>query len=273
MDRLKGKVAIVTGAAGSLGLAGVRAMAAEGARVVMMDVSPSVAERAEELVESGFEVMPYLGDVSIESHIAGVVAFTTATYGKIDVLWNNAGMIGSDWINQDTDVVGVSRDYFLRTLEVNLVSVFLGGKYAIPVMAEAGGGSIINTSSIQSAGGDLALVSYGTSKAAIDYLTQSIATSYGHLHIRCNAVAPGLVPPPAAPQASGDAMRPRAAPAQLLLDSQMLPYVGEPADVAGAVVFLASDESKFITGQRINVDGGATGHLPTLSDRRRTADV
>ncbi|GID33430.1 SDR family NAD(P)-dependent oxidoreductase [Paractinoplanes brasiliensis] len=266
MNRLQDKVAIVTGAAGNLGFTGAHAMAAEGARVVMMDISPSVADRAAELAKQGLEVVPYVGDVSDESDIREMVNLAARTYGRLDVLWNNAGLIGADWLDRDTDVVGVTRDHLMRTLEVNLLSVFLGSKYAIPVMAEGGGGSIINTSSIQSAGGDLALVSYGTSKAAIDYLTQSIATSYGHLRIRCNAIAPGLVPPPAV-----DDGRAKSAPVQLLRDSQMLPYVGEPSDVSNAVVFLASDESKFITGQRINVDGGATGHLPTLSDRRKAA--
>ncbi|GID32234.1 SDR family NAD(P)-dependent oxidoreductase [Paractinoplanes brasiliensis] len=153
MDRLREKVAVVTGAAGSLGLEGVRAMAAEGARVVMMDLSPAVTDRAKELAGDGFDVTPYVGDVSVESDMAAVVRTATATYGRLDVLWNNAGMIGADWINQDTDVVGVSRDHLMRTLEVNLVSVFLGSKYAIPVMAGGGGGSIINTSSVEAAGG------------------------------------------------------------------------------------------------------------------------
>lgn len=274
MNRVEGKVAVVTGAAGGLGFAGVRAMAAEGARVVMMDLSPSVHERAEELGEHGFDVVPYVGDVSVEDDIAGVVAFAEQTWGGLDVLWNNAGLVDGDWIGQGTDVVGVSRDHLMRTLEVNAVSVFLGSKHAIPLMAGAGGGSIINTSSVQAAGGDLALVSYGTSKAAIDYLTKSIATSFGHLGIRCNAVAPGLIPPPAPPGASGATHRlEEVSPVKLILDSQMLQSVGEPVDVANAVVFLASDESKFITGQRINVDGGTTGHLPTLSDRRKMAGV
>lgn len=273
MNRLTEKVAIVTGAAGNLGFAGARAMAAEGARVVLMDLSPSVADRAAELVKEGLEAVSYVGDVSVESDMAGMVAFATETYGRLDVLWNNAGLIGPNWLDQDTDVVGVSRDHLMRTLEVNMLSVFLGSKYAVPAMAGTGGGSIINTSSIQSAGGDLGLVSYGTSKAAIDYLTQSIATSYGHLRIRCNAIAPGVVPPAVVPEATEEVTRPKNAPVQLLLDSQMLPYVGEPIDVANAVVFLASDESKFITGQRINIDGGVTGHLPTLADRRRAAAV
>jgi NAD(P)-dependent dehydrogenase (short-subunit alcohol dehydrogenase family) len=274
MDRLEGKVAIATGAAGALGFAGVRAMVAEGARVVMMDLSPTVHERAKELTEDGFDVTPYVGDVSVENDIAGVVALTTETYGRLDVLWNNAGLVADDWVLQDTDVVGISRDYLMRTLEVNAGSVFLGSKYAVPVMAEYGGGSIINTSSVQAAGGDLALVAYGTSKAAINYLTKSVATSFGHLGIRSNALAPGLIPPPAGPGAPGGSHRLEdVAPAKLVLDSQMLNTFGDPTDVASAVVFLASDESKFITGQLIYVDGGMTGHLPTLSDRRRLASA
>ncbi|MCS7478694.1 SDR family NAD(P)-dependent oxidoreductase [Umezawaea endophytica] len=267
MDRLAGKVVITTGAAGGLGFAGVRAMAAEGARVVMMDLSPTVHDRAEELAGSGFDVTSHVGDVSVESDVAGVVALAKETYGRLDVLWNNAGLVSGGWIDQDTDVVGVSRDFLVRTLEVNAVSVFLGSKHAVPVMAESGGGSIINTSSVQAAGGDLALVAYGTSKAAVNYLTKSVATSFGHLGIRSNALAPGLIPPPAAGAHQLEAV----APLRMMVDSQMLDAVGEQADVANAVVFLASDESKFITGQVIYVDGGVTGHLPTLSDRRKRA--
>ncbi|WP_329793438.1 SDR family oxidoreductase [Lentzea sp. DG1S-22] len=274
MDRLTGKTAIVTGAAGGLGYAGVRAMAAEGARVVMMDLSPAVHDRAEELAEEGFDVTAHVGDVSSESDMAGVVARAKETYGGLHVLWNNAGLVSGEWINQDTDVVEVSRDFLMRTIEVNAVSVFLGSKYAVPAMAETGGGSIINTSSVQAAGGDLALVAYGTSKAAVNYLTKSVATSFGHLGIRSNALAPGLIPTPAVRQAAAGAHQLEAvAPLQLLLDSQMLSSIGEQADVANTVVFLASDESKFITGQLIYVDGGTTGHLPTLSDRRKQASA
>ncbi|GIJ75142.1 SDR family NAD(P)-dependent oxidoreductase [Virgisporangium ochraceum] len=272
MDRLTGKVAIATGAAGALGFAGVRAMAAEGARVVMMDLSPAVHERAKDLVERGYDVTPFTGDVSVESDMAAVVTLATETYGRLDVLWNNAGLVGADWILRDTDVVGVSHEYLMRTIGVNAGSVLLGSKYAVPVMAGSGGGSIINTSSVQAAGGDLALVAYGTSKAAVNYLTKSVATSFGHLGIRSNALAPGMIPPPGPSGAPARSHRLEdIAPAQLLLDSQMLDTVGEPADVANAVVFLASDESRFITGQLIYVDGGVTGHLPTLSDRRRQA--
>ncbi|GLY50835.1 SDR family oxidoreductase [Lentzea sp. NBRC 102530] len=264
MERLTGKVAIVTGAAGLLGLAGARALAAEGARVVLMDLSPAIRDLAEELTGEGFDVTPHVGDVSSETDMAGVVAHARNAYGRLDVLWNNAGLMGSAWLEQDLDAVGTTKEHLLRTLEVNVGSVFLGSKYAVPAMAESGGGSIINTSSVQGAGGDLVLISYGTSKAAIDYVTKSVATAFGHLGIRSNAIAPGLVPPPGDRRWPGDV-----APQQLLHDSQVLTATAVPEDIANTVVFLASDESRFITGELIRVDGGVTAHLPTLSDRRR----
>ncbi|GAA0591909.1 SDR family oxidoreductase [Kribbella sandramycini] len=265
MNRLQGKVAIVTGAAGGLGLAGVRAMASEGAQVVMMDLSPATFDRAKELVAEGFEVTAIVGDVSAEADIAATVALAKNTYGRLDILWSNAGLVSPEWYGQDTDAVGITLDYLMQTLKVNTGSVLLGAKHAIPVMAETGGGSIINTSSLAAAGGDLTGIAYGTSKAAINHLTRSVATAFGHLGIRSNAIAPGLIPPPAAagPHKLEDSM-----PTQVILDSQMIPTPGEREDVANTVVFLASDESKFITGQVLYVDGGSTGHLATLSDRR-----
>ncbi|GAA0591917.1 SDR family oxidoreductase [Kribbella sandramycini] len=269
MNRLQNKVAIVTGAAGLLGLAGVRAMAREGAQVVMMDLSPTVHERAQELTGSGYDVSAYVGDVSSEKDMSGVVEHAKKTYGRLDIIWNNAGIMGAGWLEQDTDVVNTTQQHLLRTLEVNVSSVFLGSKFAIPVMLEGGGGSIINTSSIQGANGDTALISYGTSKAAIDYVTKAVATAYGHLGIRSNAVAPGLIPPPVDP--TGPEWASGVAPQDLLRDSQLLDSQGRPEDIANIVVFLASDEAKFITGELIRVDGGLTAHLPTLSDRRKLA--
>ncbi|MBP2472380.1 NAD(P)-dependent dehydrogenase (short-subunit alcohol dehydrogenase family) [Crossiella equi] len=269
MARLAGKVAIVTGAAGSLGFAGVRALAAEGARVVMTDLSPAVRARAEELRAQGLEVLPHVGDVTVEADVAGAVALATSSYGRLDVLWNNAGTMTAEWLLRDTDVLGVSREHFLRSLELNAGSVLLGCKHAVPAMLDSGGGSIINTSSVQGAGGDTALVAYGTGKAAVDYLTRSVATSFGHRGIRCNAIAPGLIPPSTNPPSTHQLED--IAPANVLLASQMLTEPGTPADIANTAVFLASDESRFITGQVLYVDGGVTGHLPTLSDRRRAA--
>ncbi|MEE1938263.1 SDR family oxidoreductase [Streptomyces sp. TRM 70361] len=222
---MAGKAAITTGAVGALGPAESRAMTAECAQVVLMELSPTVHKRAKELKEQDFDVVAYVGDVSLEDDMAGVAQLAKDTYGRLDVLWNNARLVGADWILQGTDLVGVSCDYLMRNLEVNAGSVALGTRYAVPVMAETGGGSITSTSSVQAAGGDLALVAYGTSKAAIEYMTKSTATSFGHLGIRSNAIAPGLIPPPARADASTKSHRlENAAPTRMARDSQVLKH-------------------------------------------------
>ncbi|GAA0591893.1 SDR family oxidoreductase [Kribbella sandramycini] len=269
MGRLTGKVAIITGASGLLGLAGVRAILDEGARVVAMGRSAKVEEQAKEFVAAGADVTPFRGDVSSEQDMAEVVDLAKRTYGRLDTLWNNAGLTDSGWMEHDGDVTTTSLEHLLHTFEVNAASVFLGAKYAIPVMAETGGGSIINTSSMQTAGGDMVMVSYGASKAAVEYLTLSVAASFGHLGIRSNAIAPGVIPPPGAEHVPIEAWPEWSRPQSLIRSSQSLDIAGEARDVAAAVVYLASDEARFLTGQVIRIDGGVTGHLPTLSERRK----
>ncbi len=269
MSRLEGKVAIITGASGGLGFAGATRMAQEGARLVLSGRTSSVVERASALRSEGFDVTAHVGDVADSSDIEAMIATAMNAYGRLDVLWNNAAIVDADWILADTDVVDMDFSHFLRTIEVNTGSVFLGAKYAIPAMIRSGGGSIINTSSLQGHAGDTVLTAYGTSKAAINYLTKSIATGFGRRGIRSNSIAPGLIPPPAAGTGQPAHRLEGVASAQMVLDSQVLGSVGEPADVAEAAVFLASDESKFITGQTLYVDGGFTIHQPTFADRQR----
>ncbi|NYF09047.1 NAD(P)-dependent dehydrogenase (short-subunit alcohol dehydrogenase family) [Leifsonia sp. AK011] len=269
MARLEGKVVIVTGASGGLGFAGAELMAREGARVVMSGRSSSVVDRASVLRSQGFDVTTHIGDVAEPTDVRAMVATAMDTYGRLDVLWNNAALVDVDWILGDTDVVDMSLEHFMRTIEVNTGSVFLGAKYAIPHMIASGGGSIINTSSLQGFAGDTNLTAYGTSKAAMNYLTQSIATGFGRQGIRANTLAPGLIPPPQAAAAQPGHRLEGAASTQVVLDSQLLGTVGEPSDVANAAVFLASDESKFITGQILYIDGGFTAHQPTYADKLR----
>lgn len=269
MNRLEGKVVIITGAAGGLGYAGTALMAREGARVVMSGRSSSVVDRASELRDQGLDVTAHVGDVSEAADVQAMVTTAMDAYGRLDVLWNNAGLVDADWIMADTNVVDMSLAHFMKTIEVNTGSVFLGAKYAIPLMIASGGGSIINSSSLQGYAGDTILTAYGTSKAAMNYLTQSIATGFGRQGIRANALAPGLIPPPASPDAQPTHRLEGVASMQIVLDSQLLGTIGEPVDVANAAVFLASDESKFITGQVLYVDGGFTAHQPTFADRLR----
>ncbi len=269
MGRLTGKVAIVTGATGGLGSAGVELMAREGAHVVMSGRSSATIDRASDLRNQGLDVTAHVGDISTPADVQAMVATAMDTYGRLDVLWNNAALVDVDWIMADTNVVDMSLEHFIRTIEVNTGSVFLGAKYAIPHMIASGGGSIINTSSLQGFAGDTILTAYGTSKAAMNYLTQSIATGFGRQGIRANTIAPGLIPPPQAADARPGHRLEGVANTQMVFDSQLLDSVGEPSDVANAAVFLASDESKFITGQILYVDGGFTAHQPTFSDKLR----
>jgi len=269
MDRLTGKVAIITGASGGLGFAGAELMAREGARVVMSGRSSTVIDRASALRSQGLDVTAHVGDVGEPTDVQAMVATAMETYGRVDVLWNNAALVDVDWIMGDTDVVDMSLEHFMKTIEVNTGSVFLGAKYAIPHMIASGGGSIINTSSLQGFAGDTILTAYGTSKAAMNYLTQSIATGFGRQGIRANTIAPGLIPPPQAAEPQPGHRLEGVASMQMVLDSQLLGTVGEPSDVAHAAVFLASDESKFITGQILYIDGGFTAHQPTYADRQR----
>ncbi|MDH6180774.1 NAD(P)-dependent dehydrogenase (short-subunit alcohol dehydrogenase family) [Microbacteriaceae bacterium SG_E_30_P1] len=271
MDRLTGKVVVITGASGGLGFAGAELMAREGARLVMAGRSGSVDERASVLRDRGFDVTTHIGDVSNPDDVRAMIETAMKTYGRIDALWNNAGLVDAEWILADTDVVDMSFEHFTKTIEVNTGSVFLGAKYAIPAMIASGGGSIINTSSLQGHAGDTILTAYGTSKAAMNYLTQSIATGFGRKGIRANVIAPGLIPPPSAGTPQPGHRLEAVAAVQMVLDSQLLATVGEPSDVANAAVFLASDESRFITGQTLYVDGGFTAHQPTYADRLRSA--
>lgn len=269
MDRLAGKVAIITGASGGLGFAGAELMAREGARLVISGRSSTVEERAAVLRGQGLEVTTHIGDVSNPDDVRSMIDTAMNAYGRLDALWNNAGLVDAEWILADTDVVDMSFEHFMKTIEVNTGSVFLGAKYAIPAMIASGGGSIINSSSLQGHAGDIVLTGYGTSKAAMNYLTQSIAAGFGRQGIRANAIAPGLIPPAAAGQPQTGHRLEGVSAMQMVLDSQLLGTVGEPSDVANAAVFLASDESKFITGQTLYIDGGFTAHQPTFADRQR----
>lgn len=180
-------------------------------------------------------------------------------FGKIQILVNNVG--GTD-PRKDLDVVDLDIAEWDRLMNMNTKSVMLGCKYAIPHMIEAGGGSIINTASMAAIAADSFRTAYGASKAAVMNLTKYVATQYGPQRIRCNAVAPGLILTPAA--------QAHIAPAVMDIFSKYnaLPYHGEPDDIGYTVLFLASDESKFITGQTIQVEGGHYVGNPSVPDFR-----
>lgn len=263
MDRLKGKVAMVVGA-GSIGpgwgngKATAVTFAREGASVFCVDRNAAAAEETAEIINGeGGKATAITADVARASDIEAMVAACLKAYGRIDVLDNNVG------IAEMGSVVETSEESWDRVFTVNLKSAYLTMKHVIPVMVKQGGGSIINISSIASIRHvGISYVSYNASKAAMNQMTRTTAIEFAKHHVRVNTVLPGLMKTPmvehsvglAASYAKGDVeemWRKR--------DAQVpMGHMGEAWDVANAALFLASDESKYVTGIELVVDGGIT---------------
>jgi NAD(P)-dependent dehydrogenase (short-subunit alcohol dehydrogenase family) len=180
-------------------------------------------------------------------------------YGRLDILDNNAGLLGPAAHAIDKDVVNIEPEAWDRIMAVNLRGPYLGCKYAVPAMIASGGGSIINISSASGLTGNFWSHAYGSSKAGVNALTYHVAVTYGKQGVRCNAIAPGPVRTPA----WGDVSPEHAARLQ---QHVLTPYLGEPEHIAATVVFLASDEAAYITGQVLSVDGGYLAHQPATVD-------
>ena len=261
MDRVRGKVAIVTGAASGIGLATAELLAEEGAKVVVADLDGEGADReAHRLTAMGYLAIAAAFDLSVEDSIAALIDKTVDAFGQIDVLHNNAAATHLA-ATRDAPLADADPAVWDDTLRINVRGTFLATKFAAAEMITHGGGSIINTSSGASLSGDVGHPAYAASKAAINTLTQYTATEFGKQGVRANAIAPGLIVTPAA-QESGHA----GASSGIMLANHLTPRLGEPRDVAYTVLFLASDESSFITGQIISVDGGLSAHAPYYSD-------
>lgn len=258
MGRVEGKVALVTGGASGIGLSAATLLAKEGAKVVIGDFNVEGAtEAAEGIIHSGGEAIGIFLDASKEDSIKKAVDTTVEKYGKIDVLYNNVGLTN---LQKDVDVVNMDLEEWDRLMNVNTKSVLLGSRYAIPHMIKAGGGSIINTASMAAFAGDATRSAYGASKAAVVNLTRYIAAQYGKNNIRCNSVAPGLILTPAAKNNMPEPVL------SIFEKYNALPYHGEADDIGYTVLFLASDESKYITGQTIQVEGGHYMANPSIAD-------
>ncbi len=268
MGRLSGKVAIVTGAGGRLGSASALAMAEHGAEVLVVDVNGETAKATSDLIKSrGGRAEPHVTDVSDESAVKDMINAAVKHFGGLDALFNNAGLIGREW---GVGLLDLSVELWDEVQRVNLRSVFLCCKHAVPVMIERGGGSIINQSSGSSLYGDQENFSYATSKAGVNLLTQYVAASFGKQSIRCNAISPGIC----LRQEDWDRLQDPRSKAhfdvyKVCLDHIMMPRFGTPEDIANAAVFLASDELSFISGQLLPVDGGFCKVAPQLAGMRR----
>jgi NAD(P)-dependent dehydrogenase (short-subunit alcohol dehydrogenase family) len=245
MGRLDGKIVMITGAAQGLGQTQAELCAEEGAIVIATDLKTDLLEEViKGINDSGKEAIGIKQDVSSEEDWKNVMYTAIDTYGRLDVLVNNAG------ISLFLSLTDTSLDIWNQVMNINATGTFLGMKHAIPEMQKSGGGSIVNISSVTGITGD-GFAAYNTSKGAIRSLTKNAAVSYAHDKIRVNSVHPGMMVTPLT---------------QPILDTEegrkefesktLLPYLGSPIDVAYGVLYLASDESKFVTGTELIIDGG-----------------
>jgi NAD(P)-dependent dehydrogenase (short-subunit alcohol dehydrogenase family) len=267
MDRLNGKVAIVTGAASGIGAATAEALAREGARVVVADIDADGANRqAGRIRDTGGDAIGVAVDIGDESNVRELINATLEAFGRLDIVHNNAAATRLGGV-LDAGVHEADLDVWLETMRVNVCGTMLVTKHALVPMLDQRAGSIINTSSAAALAGDLGHPAYSASKAAIISLTQSVATRYGKAGIRCNTVLPGLILTEAAKAAFAG---PRG---EMMLRHHLTPRLGQPEDVAAAVVYLASDEAAFVTGHVLNVDGGSLAPRPYGADLRDSGNA
>lgn len=256
--RLKNKVVLITASTRGIGLACVKACAKEGAIVYMAARNISTVEEiAAELNKEGHQVKYVYNDATKPETFVSMVDEVYGKEGHIDVLVNN---FGTSDPKKDLDFAHTNIDDFLNIVTVNLRSVFLGTQAALKYMSANGGGSIINISSIGGITPDISQVAYGTSKAAINYLTKLIATHEAANNIRCNAVLPGMTATEAVEKNLSENFR------TLFLKHIPLNKIGLPEEIAAAVVYFASDESAYTTGQILAVAGGFGLATPIYGD-------
>jgi NAD(P)-dependent dehydrogenase (short-subunit alcohol dehydrogenase family) len=250
--RVAGKVVIVTGAASGLGAASARRLAEEGAAVMLTDRTVEAGERAAETILAiGGKAAFMAHDVTSESDWQAVVAGTLKAFGRVDGLVNNAGVAGG------APILEMSLADWRALLAVNLDGVFLGMRAVAPAMAETGGGSIINLSSILGKVGQAGAGAYCASKGGVLMLTKAAALEWAPLGIRVNSVHPGYIDTPMVATVfhdaeNGNEMR------DMIISRHALGRLGVAREIADGVVFLASDESSFMTGAELVIDGGYT---------------
>lgn len=250
MSRLSQKVAVITGAAKGLGEVEARRFAKEGAQVILTDVDTENGQRIAS--EIGKQAQFFEHDVRDEERWKTIIKSVLESHGKIDILINNAGVVEAGTIETQT------AEEFSFVMSVNVEGTFFGCKHILPAMRENGGGSIINMASIASLRGAPNVIAYSAAKGAIESMTRSIAahSANNKLGIRCNSVHPSAVMTPMIKSMPEKMAKARLRETTSNQDMSKSGIVGQPNDVVGAVLFLASDESKFISGTQIVIDNG-----------------
>jgi NAD(P)-dependent dehydrogenase (short-subunit alcohol dehydrogenase family) len=253
--RLQGKVALITGAGGGIGRVSAKLFSAEGARVVVVDYDEKAGQAAAaEIRSAGGEASFQRADVSKAADAEAMIAFAEKEFGALHVLFNNAGIFPAD----DGSVVDTEEAVFDLVMNVNLKGVFLGCKYGVPALLRAGGGSIVNTSSIGGVRGFANIQDYCAAKWGLIGLTKSAALEYAERNIRINAIAPGLIATEAFTRAKASFPQ--------IIDSRLaevpMGHPGAMDDVAGVVTWLLGSGSRFVTGAVIPIDGGERARQP-----------
>lgn len=261
MTDFTGRVVVITGGANGMGEATAHTFARAGATVVIADIDAERSPVVEhEVRETSGECHSIVTDVREPDQVAALAARVQERWGRVDVLHNNAASLAL--CADDHDVLTTTPETFSEMMRGNVFSMFLTTQALLPMMISRRSGSIVNIASVSGLAGEMNLVSYGTSKAAVIQLTRSTATQYGKLGIRANAIAPAVV------NTRNVKIYGTQRGEDIYTRSMAMPHVALPQDVADTVFFLGSDEARMITGQILCVDGGLTGSQPIAADYR-----
>jgi NAD(P)-dependent dehydrogenase (short-subunit alcohol dehydrogenase family) len=255
MGKLDGKVALITGAGSGIGRATAVLFAKEGAKVAVVDYVPRGGRETVRMIKkAGGEAVFIEADVSKAADVERMVKTTVNKYGRIDILHNNAGITG-----RIISMIEFTEDEWDSVLDTNLKGVFLGSKYAIPLMLDQGGGIIINTASTAGLLATRGMAAYSAAKAGLILLTKAMALEYGKQNIRVNCICAGGIQTPMT-----EPWMPAKTSREIVVPGQPLERMGQPEEVARAALYLACDDSSFVTGSTLVVDGGWSAGGPEV---------
>ncbi len=246
MDRLKDKVALITGGGSGIGRASCTLFAAQGATVMVADyVVEGGNEAVQQIKAAGGEASFVQADVSKSADVQDMIKHTVQTYGRVDILFNNAGIEGPS-----AKLANYEEEAWDRVIAIDLTSVYLGMKYVIPEMVKQGGGVILSTASVAGMVGFPGSGAYAAAKAGVINMTRMVALEYANKNIRVNCICPGIIATPMVQRVMGDR------PDDRVVRLEPIGRLGQAEDIANAALFLASDESSFATGAPFVIDGG-----------------